>query len=917
VLEGIYQVQQRQLLLAKANLDRMPDPSYFLDTALLILLDIDMVKNDTQASHRIGNLQKVTAELTAHVKSATQNAEQCMERLLEFEAGMLCLACSATHDQYLQVVDELAILRVNISMQTRNAILGSCCELATDVADVIDLVDSVRNSIVNESDSLGLSGASSMSFLSHLNFPKSSYLRRACPSKVVEKCRGSSPVMCALHFQNATLIGNSTEHEKAAELFVSTMANGVDKPGLPAGFEADSFVHTGFGTISREKRVRCKAAPSVAEDMQAETKISCNRDCNKEPKFCPSALCDCRLEPIVRNDTEYKVVGTTILGGFSQPSDFTASHQLSFRVAIGTVAGVDAEQVSIVNVTVASSDRRSSRELASDSIQVESEVTSSSHTEAARVKASLDSAASNSTAINTAFGQELVSSGTSSEEERKSVSVAVVASSVAMEVTVEPATKGEVKSNYTEGLVQTSFDNNGYDAVAAGADSSLTQEAQTDDRYLGVVPRWLAWSMIGLMILTIIVGTLRYIRIYICGGEEREADEQVDEDDDGKLKKSGSSRQMMVKFSNGGQALRNRAKNAAAAFAQVQPFGKRTHAKHLDSIYKAPDYTSIQSDISHDLKIVGEKNILLYISLMVNYVWTWRLHGMRSLLTDSIIHDASSPSEKSFLRDNCGIAKDMQTARNILVWRRSSMWIMLVPNLISAIMQLLAVLHHWEAYKTMEKMSTVQVNVQDYDVHHGVENMEAYTSALLVKSVAGVYLGVKFVTFVIQSVLVSFAWVAFVANAVALYRWDNYHFSRYMLLFGWLGMFLGPFFVSLVPNKNFLRWENWELTDDRVDEIYSLEVMGFRGGVDYVYDKEALKLHLENSKLMMELTVGILNSLVVFTGLMPACLALGPALVRASKVVKKMVPESTFPPVITLLVPVLFTPLAWSIYNIV
>ena len=49
---------------------------------------------------------------------------------------------------------------------------------------------------------------------------------------------------------------------------------------------------------------------------------------------------------------------------------------------------------------------------------------------------------------------------------------------------------------------------------------------------------------------------------------------------------------------------------------------------------------------------------------------------------------------------------------------------------------------------------------------------------------------------------------------------------------------------------------------------------------------------------------------------MPACLALGPALVRASKVVKKLVPESAFPPIVMLMVPLLFTPLAWSLYNI-
>jgi hypothetical protein len=187
------------------------------------------------------------------------------------------------------------------------------------------------------------------------------------------------------------------------------------------------------------------------------------------------------------------------------------------------------------------------------------------------------------------------------------------------------------------------------------------------------------------------------------------------------------------------------------------------------------------------------------------------------------------------------------------------MWIMLFPNLLSAIMQLLAVLHHWEMYKAMEVAANREVHLEDY----GADNVDAYTHALFGKSVAAVYLGVKYVTFIIQSVLVGFAFVAFLANAIALYRWDAYHFSRYMLLVGWLGMFLAPFFVSLVPSKNFLRWQDWELNDERVDEIYSLEAMGFRGGIDYVYDKEALKAKLENLRLLTELAVGMLNSLVV------------------------------------------------------
>jgi hypothetical protein len=522
VLEGIYNAQHRHLLLSKAQLERMPDPTYFLDTALLILLDLDAVKNDTEVSTRLSSLHQTTANLTARVNSAAQHASQCMDRLLEFEAGMLCLACSAEHGQYMETHAKTAMLMLNISTMTRAAILGSCCDLATDLADVFDLANEVRNYIVNESDTLELSGPTSMSFLAHVNFPSSSILRKACPANIVKQCHGLTPDACTLRFHKASSFSNATEFIASAGVFVTTMAGGLDLPSLPRGFEATSFVHTGFGTMSRpsEARVRCQAAPMVAEDRRAGTKASCNSDCNKIPKFCPSSLCDCREEPIpiVRNDTQlFKIVGTTFLRGYDQLADFTPGHQRSFRNAIATVVAVALSQVHILNMTaVATSGRRSLRELeASDSIRVHSLVISATRAEAAGVKSTLQMAASNATILSTAFSDELVASGTASVSDSHDFSVAVEASSLLMEVEAMSATGAT--GNYSEGIVQTSFDPNGYNAVDAGADSSLVRAGTGDEKYLGIVSPLVAWTLMGILIFAIVIGLVEYILFYWGG----------------------------------------------------------------------------------------------------------------------------------------------------------------------------------------------------------------------------------------------------------------------------------------------------------------------------------------------------------------------------------------------------------------
>jgi hypothetical protein len=98
----------------------------------------------------------------------------------------------------------------------------------------------------------------------------------------------------------------------------------------------------------------------------------------------------------------------------------------------------------------------------------------------------------------------------------------------------------------------------------------------------------------------------------------------------------------------------------------------------MEKLFAAPDYSSIKTDTSkYDTSNYARNfanaggDFARHQEVLLNYVYTWRLHVKRSLSTNSIIHDVSSPQEMHFLRENCGIPDSMITARNFLVWRRS------------------------------------------------------------------------------------------------------------------------------------------------------------------------------------------------------------------------------------------------------
>jgi hypothetical protein len=337
-------------------------------------------------------------------------------------------------------------------------------------------------------------------------------------------------------------------------------------------------------------------------------------------------------------------------------------------------------------------------------------------------------------------------------------------------------------------------------------------------------------------------------------------------------------------------------------------------AGNLEPLYMTdtahpPDYDGIEASAS----TAGS-----FYHLWLNYAWTLPLHFKRAFLTDTLIHEVASLKEKKYLKHKMGMDEKMVTARNLLVWRRSMMVVMIIPNFMSSLFTLYGVLDKRLQYENMLAGANMVVVADDFiDPWEGSLNIVAYTRATTLVAIKSVYVDVMYVGFICQLVLVILSWIAFVANLMALVRWTKYQESRQWLLIGWFGMYLAPFLISLVPVKEFLNWEKYNLDAAFVDTLFDSNTTGITGLAAMAYPKDAMTENAANVKIFVELSVGLFTGLQTFATLVPACIALGPALIRSAKAIKILLPESSFPPVIQMVVPILFAPLVWSMYNIV
>jgi hypothetical protein len=74
---------------------------------------------------------------------------------------------------------------------------------------------------------------------------------------------------------------------------------------------------------------------------------------------------------------------------------------------------------------------------------------------------------------------------------------------------------------------------------------------------------------------------------------------------------------------------------------------------------------------------------------------------------------------------------------------------------------------------------------------------------------------------------------------------------------------------------------------------------------------------IEQMRGYVELTIGLVHALMSFQVMVPAAISLAPGLIRGAMRAKTLVPQSSIPGMFILMLPWLYCPLVWCLYNIV
>mmetsp|Transcript_28267 Transcript_28267/g.83015 ORF Transcript_28267/g.83015 Transcript_28267/m.83015 type:complete len:668 (-) Transcript_28267:100-2103(-) len=118
-----------------------------------------------------------------------------------------------------------------------------------------------------------------------------------------------------------------------------------------------------------------------------------------------------------------------------------------------------------------------------------------------------------------------------------------------------------------------------------------------------------------------------------------------------------------------------------------------------------------------------------------------------------------------------------------------------------------------------------------------------------------------------------------------------------------------------------------ELIADGTDQKFLLQAKGACATITpYLSDKEggsspelmlAVTQMVETMKGTIELGIGLSHAMMSFQIMVPAAISLAPGLIRGAMRAKTLVPQSSIPGMFILMLPWLYCPLVWCMYNIV
>lgn len=200
------------------------------------------------------------------------------------------------------------------------------------------------------------------------------------------------------------------------------------------------------------------------------------------------------------------------------------------------------------------------------------------------------------------------------------------------------------------------------------------------------------------------------------------------------------------------------------------------------------------------------------IAQLVNDVQYWCAHWDRGGETEGLLNNVVSPAEKKYISHETGLRHYI--LENMLVWRRSSLKVLLVFMTISATMKMTSAVRAWNSAQMNHNQPPFLLEFWEWQAQHAngtiLEQYLTYNSSFVGYSQAvaadlqRISMGATVFFAAFMKLFVAIMEVISIALVIlALEQWATIKASRKRVMYAWYLLVAAPFLGSMIPSKWF------------------------------------------------------------------------------------------------------------------
>lgn len=163
-------------------------------------------------------------------------------------------------------------------------------------------------------------------------------------------------------------------------------------------------------------------------------------------------------------------------------------------------------------------------------------------------------------------------------------------------------------------------------------------------------------------------------------------------------------------------------------------------------------------------RIGGNENVFDYVGDFFRHVW----RGLSSDLSAPLV----SPAEQKLLSTKYNVKG--QCAQNYMAWRRSSLFVMLIPLVLQLVLDCFNQIQFQQSQLALKERDPLSYSI-----------------------IAPLYVVFDTMSWIAIGLIV----LAIILAAIALHYWHHYRLSRRLVFVAWLAYFGGPFLVTAFPYR--------------------------------------------------------------------------------------------------------------------